>query len=133
MKIFSLHHETIYQCILRDKHQGGQLYTYIRHQNKTYRTRSGSAHNRTGIRTRRDINYRPAEANNESRAGYWETDTVISKQHQGAIVTLDEQKTKLRLASPFSSKKATFTATAVNTTLSLQNTTVDGEEGRRPK
>lgn len=125
MKIISLHHETIYQYILRDKRQGGQLYTtYLRHQNKTYRKRYGSAHNRTGIPNRRDISYRPAEANNRIRVGLWEADTIISNQHQGAIVTLDERKTKLRLATPLSRKKAAFTPAAINALLSPISTYV---------
>jgi IS30 family transposase len=115
MKVISLHHETIYQYILADKRQGGQLYTYLRHQNKTYRKRYGSAHNRTGIPNRRDIDQRPPEANNRTRVGPWEADTIIGNQHQGAIVTLDERKSKLRLAAPLPRKKASYTAEAINT------------------
>ena len=117
MKIISLHHETIYQYILRDKRRGGKLYTYLRHQNKTYRKRYGSAHNRTGIPNRRDISDRPAEANHRTTVGHWEADTIIGNQHQGAIVTLDERKTKLRLAAPLPRKKAAYTTAAINTLL----------------
>ena len=117
MKIISLHHETIYQYILTDKRQGGQLFTYLRHQNKTYRKRYGSAHNRTGIPNRRDIDQRPAEANNRTRVGHWEADTIIGNQHQGAIVTLDERKTKLRLAAPLPRRKAVYTTDAINALL----------------
>jgi len=117
MKVISLHHETIYQYILSDKRQGGQLYTYLRHQNKTYRKRYGSAHNRTGIPNRRDIDQRPPEANNRTHVGHWEADTIIGNQHQGAIVTLDERKSKLRLAAPLPRKKASYTAQAINVLL----------------
>jgi len=117
MDIISLHHETIYQYILDDKRQGGQLYTYLRHQNKTYRKRYGTAHNRTGIPNRKDIDQRPAEANNRSETGHWEADTIIGNQHKGAIVTLDERKTRLRLAAPLKNKKATCTAKAIKTLL----------------
>ncbi|MEE9494599.1 MAG: IS30 family transposase, partial [Gammaproteobacteria bacterium] len=47
--IIKLHPETIYQYILADKRSGGDLYQQLRHQNKTYRKRYGSAHNRHGI------------------------------------------------------------------------------------
>lgn len=114
MKIISLHHETIYQYILVDKHQGGELYTYLRHENKTYRKRYGSAHNRTGIPNRKDIYQRPTEANNRLRVGDWEADTIIGHQHQGTIVTLDERKTKLRLSAPLPQKKASSVAEAIN-------------------
>ena len=118
MKLISLHHETIYQYILTDKRMGGTLYTYLRHQNKTYRKRYGSAHNRTGIPNRRDIDQRPAEAEKRTCIGHWEADTIIGNQHKGAIVTLDERKSKLRLAAPLPRKKASCTAEVINALLS---------------
>jgi IS30 family transposase len=38
--------------------------------------------------------------------GDWEADTIIGKNHKGAIVTMDERKSKLRLAAPLKNKKA---------------------------
>jgi IS30 family transposase len=61
--IISLHHETIYQYVLADKKARGKLYKLLRHQDKTYRKRYGSAHNRTGIPNRVDIDERPKAAN----------------------------------------------------------------------
>ncbi|MCP4409196.1 MAG: IS30 family transposase, partial [Gammaproteobacteria bacterium] len=98
--IIKLHHETIYQHILTDKKVGGTLYKHLRHQHKTYRKRYGSAHNRTGIPNRVDIEQRPQQANQRQRVGDWEADTIIGKNHKGAIMTLDERKSKLRLAAP---------------------------------
>lgn len=102
----SLHHETIYRYILDDKKAGGHLYKQLRHQHKRYRKRYGNTHNRTGIPNRVDIDERPEAANQRARVGDWEADTIIGKQHQGAIVTLDDRKTKLRLAAPLSGKRA---------------------------
>jgi len=104
--VISLHHESIYQYVLSDKQGGGTLYKHLRHQNKTYRKRYGSAHNKTGIPNRVDIDKRPEEANKRQRVGDWEADTIIGKNHKGAIVTLDERKSKLRLAAPLTGKKA---------------------------
>ncbi len=104
--IINLHHETIYRYILEEKQAGGQLFQHLRHQNKTYRKRYGASHNRTGIPNRVDIDERPVEANNRERVGDWEADTIIGKNHQGAIVTLDDRKSKLRLAAPLVRKKA---------------------------
>ncbi len=39
-------------------------------------------------------------ANNRLRIGDWKADTVIGAHHKGAIVTLDERVSKLRLALP---------------------------------
>ena len=108
-----VHHETIYQYILMDKKNGGELYKHLRHQNKTYRKRYGSAHNRTGIVDRVDIDERPEEANKRLRVGDWELDTIIGKNHKGAIVTMDDRKTKLRLAYPLPGKKAEFVKDAM--------------------
>lgn len=104
--IITLHHETIYQYVLADKDNGGTLYTHLRHQNKTYRKRYGSAHTRSGIKNRVDIDERPEAANNRERIGDWEADTIIGKNHKGAIVTLDDRKSKLRLAAPLKGKHA---------------------------
>jgi IS30 family transposase len=106
--IVKLHHETIYQYILSDKGSGGDLYSHLRHQNKTYRKRYGSAHNRSknGIPNRTDIDERPEEVNQRERVGDWEADTIIGKNHKGVIVTLDERKSKLRMAMPVGCKKA---------------------------
>lgn len=116
--IVSLHHETIYQFILSDKKKGGSLYCHLRHQGKPYRKRYGSPRNRTGIPNRVDIDERPEVANKRKRVGDWEADTIIGKGHQGAIVTLDERKSKLRLAAPLNHKRSTPVQTAISTLLS---------------
>jgi IS30 family transposase len=116
--VIELHHETIYQFVLADKQAGGELYKHLRHQNKTYRKRYGSAHNRTGIPNRVDIDERPEVANNRARIGDWEADTIIGKNHKGAIVTLDERQSKLRLAMPLPGKKAHPVAEAIVALLS---------------
>ena len=115
--IIDLHHETIYQYILADKQADGDLYTHLRHQNKTYRKRYGSPRNRSGIPNRTDIDERPEAANTRERVGDWEADTMIGKNHKGAFVTLDERKSKLRLALPVASKKAHEVTDAINTLL----------------
>lgn len=111
--VVELHHETVYQYILADKQAGGQLYRHLRHQNKTYRKRYGAAHNRHGIPNRVDIDERPCEANNRERVGDWEGDTIIGRNHKGAIVTLDDRKTKLRLAAPLQGKTAQTVTDAI--------------------
>jgi IS30 family transposase len=104
--VVNLHHKTISQYILSDKRTGGDLYTHLRHQNKTYRKRYGSAHSCNGIPNKTDNDERSTAANNRKRVGDWEADTMIGKNHKGVFVTLDERQTKLRLVMPVSSKKA---------------------------
>jgi len=103
----SVCHETIYQHILKDKQVGGKLYLNLRRHPKKYRKRYGSTTgSRNGIPNRVDIAERPDVVNQRERLGDWEADTMIGKGHQGALVTLDERKSKLRLALPVANKTA---------------------------
>lgn len=108
-----LHFETIYRHIKRDKNIGGTLYLHLRHQNKTYRKRYGSGKRHPAIPDRVDIDKRPKIADERRRVGDWEGDTIIGKNHKGAIATLDERKTKLRLAFPVNYKTTELVVTAM--------------------
>ena len=121
----SIHHETIYRFILFDKKQNGMLYKQLRHQGKKYRKRYGYNNNRTGIPNRVDIDERSDKINNREVFGHWEADTIIGKGHQGAIVTLDERISKLRMAYPVNSKQASKVSQAITRTLNPIRTWVD--------
>lgn len=96
----SLSHEWIYQYVLQDKKQGGDLYTHLRCQRKRKkRYGSNRAEKRGQIKDRVSIDERPAEVDERGRIGDWEADTVIGK-HQGSkpvLVTLTERKSRLSL------------------------------------
>lgn len=102
----SIHHETIYRYVYQNKKEGGTLHTHLRHYGKTYRKRNGKLGRYIGIKERTDIDERPECVNNRERLGDWEADTMIGKNHKGALVTLDERVSKLRLAYPLARKKA---------------------------
>jgi IS30 family transposase len=109
----SIHHESIYRYLLQDKRNGGMLYKHLRHQGKPYRKRYGYPNNRVGIPNRVDIDERSDVANERLEFGHWEADTIIGKAHQGAIVTIDERISKLRLALPVNSKHKTIVASSL--------------------
>lgn len=110
----SLHHETVYRYISQDRANKGELYLYLRHKQKPYRKRYASNTNSTkGIPHRVDIDQRPKEVDDRLRVGDWEADTVIGANHKGAIVTLDERVSKLRLALPQISKAAQETKRSI--------------------
>lgn len=88
-------HECIYQHIWSDKKQGGTLYKHLRTRGKRYRKRGASKDKRGIIRGRIDIDQRPAIVAEKSRFGDMEIDTVIGKNHQGALVTINDRKTSL--------------------------------------
>jgi len=113
----AISHETIYRYVLQDKHSGGDLFLHLRRHRKKYRKRYGGTGNSSGIPNRVDIEARPEVANRRGRLGDWEADTMIGKGHQGALVTLEERKSKLRLAWPVDRKTAEAVTEAIVTLL----------------
>jgi transposase, IS30 family len=103
-------HERIYQHIWQDKAQGGMLYKHLRiGGTKQRRKRRNSRDMRGTIKNRVGIEKRPDIVERKIRIGDWEGDTVIGKNHQGALVTLVDRKSKLTLIG----KVSRYTAEAV--------------------
>ena len=112
----SVSHERIYQYIYRDKRAGGPLGTHLRCQ-KQRRKRYGSYDRRGRLPNCRSIETRPAIVATKRRLGDWEADTIIGKNHQGAIVTLTERTSKLLLMQRVADKSAAGVAQAMMTLL----------------
>jgi transposase, IS30 family len=91
---YSVSHERIYQHIWRDKKLGGELYKHLRHKGKKYTSRGSSKAGRGLIPGRIDIDERPLVVNNKQRIGDWELDTIIGKNHKGAIVSMVDRASK---------------------------------------
>ena len=87
--------ETVYAYIRADKKNGGDLWTYCRHQLK-HRKRQVSA-SYVAVQNRTMIDERPSEWNGAT-PGDFEMDTIVGKDGKGAIVTLVERKTNFTLA-----------------------------------
>ncbi len=86
-------HERIYQYIWADKKQGGKLYEHLRTHGKRYRKRGAAKDNRGIIKDRVGIEERPASVEEKKDFGDLEIDTIIGKNHQGAIVTINDRAT----------------------------------------
>ncbi len=97
-------HESIYLHVWEDKHKGGTLYTHLRHAGKKYNKRGSGKAGRGCIPNRVDIDQRPAVVERKERLGDWEGDTVIGAQHQGAILTMVDRKSKFSLFVNLESK-----------------------------
>jgi len=93
---YSVSHEWIYQYILHDKQDGGDLYLHLRCRKKR-KKRYGSNNRRGQIKNRVSIDQRPSIVDARSRLGDWEVDTIIGKRHKQAIVSLAERKSRLSL------------------------------------
>jgi IS30 family transposase len=91
--ILAISHETIYRRIHTDREHGGTLYTHLRVMTKILRKRYGTYDSRGRLAGKRHISTRPAGAENRSRIGHWEGDTVLGNtQHGACVVTLVERK-----------------------------------------
>lgn len=106
----SLHHETIYQMILADKANGGDLYTHLRIMSKPYRKRYGSYDSRGRIRNRKSIDERPGIVDQKSRLGDWEGDTIIGKARKGALLTMVDRKSLFVVIGRLEGKNASALA-----------------------
>jgi len=102
---FAISHEWIYQYILRNKAQGGDLHGHLRCQ-KARRKRYGSYDRRGQLRNRVSIEARPAIVERRVRLGDWELDTIIGKGHRQALVSLTERKSRLALIAKVPNKGA---------------------------
>lgn len=109
-------HERIYQYIWTDKLNGGKLYKHLRHSGKK-RKQYGSKDKRGQIRNRISIDGRPMIVSEKTRLGDWEIDTVIGKNHQGALVTIVDRVSKLTLIKKVPSKHADIVTEATITLL----------------
>lgn len=83
--------ERIYQYIWTDKKQGGVLHKYLRRQGRKYRKRGASKDSRGIIKGRIDIAERPAIVDAKLRIGDMEIDTMIGRNHKGALLTINDR------------------------------------------
>jgi len=88
-------HETIYKHVWKDKKQGGDLHLHLRHKGRKYRKRGNAKDKRGIIRNRVDIDLRPKIVDEKIRFGDCEIDTVIGKNHKGALLTINDRVTSL--------------------------------------
>lgn len=98
--------ERIYQYVWKDKKDGGELYTHLRSNRKTYRKRGASKDKRGQIFGRIGIEKRPVEVDQKQRIGDTEVDLIIGKDHKGALVTINDSACGLLKMRKSNSKEA---------------------------
>ena len=103
----SISHETIYEFIRIDAREGGQLYKNLRQGHRKRKKRYGSGKTARGqLKNRVSIDQRPDVVEQNTEFGHWEGDTIIGRNHKGAIVTLVERKSKLLKMAILPNRKA---------------------------
>ena len=91
-------HEAIYGWLLQDKRAGGRLFTYLPCAGKR-RKRMGAQERRGRIPDRRPIQERPKAADDRSRDGDWECDTMVGARHQGVFATAADRRSRFFVAA----------------------------------
>ena len=104
-------HETIYRWIWADKRSGGDLHTFLRRQGRKYAKRSSKNAGRGHIPNRVDIENRPKVVDEKARFGDLEIDTIIGRNHKGAILTINDRLTGKVWIRKLTGKDATLLAT----------------------
>lgn len=84
----------------------------LRHKGKTRHTKN-HLEKRGKIQISNHLNERPISAENRSRFGHWEADTVLGKTGGVCLVTLTERKSRFELVKKVSAKKAEFVKDAI--------------------
>ena len=88
-------HEVIYQYIWEDKRNGGTLYKHLRRRGKKYKKRGKKTAGRGVIPNRVGIEERPEIVEEKGRVGDFEVDTIVGANHQGAILSVVDRRTKI--------------------------------------
>jgi transposase, IS30 family len=111
----TISHESIYQRILKDKQEGGNLYTQLRCKKKR-KKRYGSARTRRGaIPNRVDIDERPAVVDSRKRTGDWEGDTIIGSHDGGAVIaSMVERKSRFTVLAKSKNKTTKEVTESIN-------------------
>jgi IS30 family transposase len=108
-RVLNISHQTLYRYIWYDHWEGGALWQHLRQARKRRRKRYGAYDSRGVMPGKRHISERPLRADNRSRRGHWELDTVIGSNDQHCIVTLVERKTKYTLIGKLTRRNTTST------------------------
>jgi IS30 family transposase len=98
--------ERIYQHVWKDKKKGGDLHTHLRNKGRRYRKRKQLKDSRGVLVGRVDITARPAIVEDRSRFGDLELDTIVGKDHQGGLVSINDRMTGLIKIAKIATKEA---------------------------
>jgi len=126
-------HERIYQYVWADKKAKGSLFVHLRRKGRKYRKRGAAKDSRGIIKDRVDISQRPAIVDEKTRLGDLEIDTVIGKNHKGAILTINDRVSSYLWMTKLNGKNAGELATKAVEILQPQSHwlhTITGDNGK---
>ena len=106
--------ERIYQHIWEDKKNKGSLHSHLRRQGRRYRKRGAAKDSRGIIKNRISIEQRPEIVENRERFGDIEVDLILGKNHNQAILTINDSASGMLKMKKIQSKKETVVTKAIN-------------------
>ena len=109
--------ERIYQHIWENKKNHGDLHTHLRRQGRRYRKRGAIKDSRGIIRDRISIDKRPVIVEKRERFGDLEVDLIIGKNHNQAILTINDRASGMLKMKKTPSKQASVVTEAITTLL----------------
>ena len=95
--------ETIYQWVLKDAVDGGDLYQNLIRHHKKRRKQRGSKRRRE-FKDRVSIDNRPKIVADKTRFGDWESDSVEGAKGKGGLTTHTERKSRFLIAGKLKDK-----------------------------
>jgi IS30 family transposase len=98
--------ESIYKYIWKDKKENGDLYLSLRTTGKRYRKRGSAKDSRGVLSNRKLIEDRPKIVDLKQGFGDLEIDTIIGKNHKGAIITINDRATGILRMKKIASKES---------------------------
>lgn len=128
----SISHETIYRHIWEDRRRGGNLYRHLRGSQKKRRKRYGRYDSRGRLAGKRPITERPPGAENRSRVGHLEGDTVMGNSDKHCVLTLVDRKTGFVMIGKLEARTVEATnrrAIALIRTAPRQTRTITADNG----
>jgi len=108
--LLHISHESIYRHIWADWRNGGTLYLLLRRAQKKRWKRYRSYDSRGRLTGKRPISERPPGAQNRSRRGHLEGDTMVGNSDQHSVLTLVDRKTGYLLIGKLTARNAAQTA-----------------------
>ena len=106
-------HERIYQYIWQDKKQKGELYLHLRNQGRKYRKRGHQKDKRGIIKDRVSIEKRPEVVEKRERFGDLEVDLIIGKNHNQAMLTINDRASGILKMRKVPSKESKVVSRAI--------------------
>lgn len=125
-------HETIYQWVYRERKQGGLLWKNLRMAHRRRMARFPRESRKRGhIPDMTPIENRGAGAENRSRMGHWERDTMIGNKSGPSLLVLVDRKSRFVAAAKMTDRKASNVSEVTKSVLkNLKALSITNDRGK---